>query len=323
MSEVEPAGSPERPRQGRIAGFWVRLVADGIDAFVLGAIGAALAAFLPGPLGALGQQGAFVGLAIALAYHGVLQSELGGGRTLGKRLLGLRVRRVDGRLLSLDRSVLRYGLLALLFYGGAVLAALLRYLPAPLARVAAPLGFGVLLALFVGCGVLVPFHPLKRGLHDLVADSIVVRGGMPPARRLAKKLRSTREQSLIVGAALLAVAAAGAGFVARRAMQPLAMLAPITEDASRLGVGGPSASVTTEWSPQGLRKAIHVEGFVRPSELRAHPRQLHDSIVAAVRARIDDPEIVAVRTTFGTGVRLGIYSSSFTIVEDATTTIAP
>src|SRR5207302_7431956 len=38
----------------------------------------------------------FVGLAISMAYTGILQSRLGGGRTPGKRMLGLRVVRLDG-----------------------------------------------------------------------------------------------------------------------------------------------------------------------------------------------------------------------------------
>ena len=77
----------------------------------------------------LGERAVFVGLAISMAYTGILQSRFGGGRTLGKKLLGLRVVRLDGSLMSLDRSLVRYALMGLLVYQGAVAYALVGLLP--------------------------------------------------------------------------------------------------------------------------------------------------------------------------------------------------
>src|SRR5690349_2424365 len=100
------------PGQGRIAGFWIRFASDVLDALLLGLVGFVIVSIFRGPLIRLGESAVLIGLAISLVYSGILQSHLGGGRTLAKRMLGLRVVRLDGSLLSIDRSLVRYGLLA-------------------------------------------------------------------------------------------------------------------------------------------------------------------------------------------------------------------
>lgn len=82
---------------------------------------------------------ALLGFAYAAIGHAVM------GATLGKRLLGLQVVGPDGERPGLARSAARSGL--------AVLGA-------------AGLGVGVLMALFTRSG---------RSLHDLVADTVVIR----------------------------------------------------------------------------------------------------------------------------------------------------
>ena len=59
-----------------------------------------------------------VGLVISLTYYGLLQSALGRGQTLGKRLLRIEVIGVDGAHLSIGRAVLRSLFLALIVYPG-------------------------------------------------------------------------------------------------------------------------------------------------------------------------------------------------------------
>src|SRR5688572_4687565 len=64
----------------------------------------------------MGGYGRLLGFAVALAYFGVMNSRIGGGQTLGKRLLGVRVVAGDGRTLSLPRSFLRYCVLGIPFF---------------------------------------------------------------------------------------------------------------------------------------------------------------------------------------------------------------
>ena len=65
----------------------------------------------------LGQSGRLVGFVIALLYFGLLNSSLGGGKTIGKRLMKIKVvGQKDGRLISLPASTCRYTVLALPFF---------------------------------------------------------------------------------------------------------------------------------------------------------------------------------------------------------------
>jgi uncharacterized RDD family membrane protein YckC len=88
-----------------------------------------------------------VGVAVSLAYHVVSWGH--GGQTPGKIMVGVQVVRKDGQELGYKRAFLRWV--------GYLLALL-------------PLGLGLMLVLF---------HPRKRGLHDLVAGTCVVRVKRP------------------------------------------------------------------------------------------------------------------------------------------------
>jgi uncharacterized RDD family membrane protein YckC len=205
---AEAAPSTTTPAEfGRIAGFWVRVGADALDASFLWIIGLLLALPLRGAFLRLGERGVFVGLVISLLYTGVLQSRLGGGRTLGKRILGLTVIRPDGKLMSLDRSFVRYALMGLLVYQSAVASMLALVVPFLSLSLAETLMSAVAVALFLGCVLVVPFHPLKRGLHDLLAGTIVIRGAMPNPVYIAARMNAHRDRLIIVGAVGLVVVA--------------------------------------------------------------------------------------------------------------------
>ena len=140
-----PSGAPA----GAVAG-WRRAAAWAVDAGVLAAASApplllawrALPAgpdLLPGLLRTAAPLAALLGFSYAALAHALM------GATVGKRLLGLQVIGPDGGLPSLGRSAARSGL-AILGAGG--------------------LGLGVLPALFTKS---------HRGLHDLLADTVVIR----------------------------------------------------------------------------------------------------------------------------------------------------
>jgi uncharacterized RDD family membrane protein YckC len=187
--------------EGRVAGFWIRLVSDLCDAIFLGVTGFFIAWIFRAPLLAMGERAVIIGAPIALAYTGVLQSSIGRGQTLAKRIFRLRVLRLDGRYLSLDRALTRWAIMGVMSYGGAVAIALSTALPfLKVTTIAAVLG-GAQLALVLGCVLLVPFHPLKRGLHDLLTGSIVVRGGGIPSEVVAR-LNNPRRDRILVSVAV-------------------------------------------------------------------------------------------------------------------------
>ena len=301
---------------GRVAGFWIRLGADVLDAVVLFVVGWMLSLPLRALFEQLGERAVFVGLAISMAYTGILQSRFGDGRTLGKKLLGLRVVRLDGTLMSLDRSLVRYALMGLLVYQGAVayaLVGLLRFLD--FASVQLVVG-GVATVLFLGCVMVVPFHPLKRGLHDLLAGTIVIRGRMPDPVFIAARINRRNDRRIVVGAAVLATIAIGAGAIVshRLASSPqLNSLLAIADEMRESGLSNVGISRNTVWNNGGPPVVtVMGSGFIpRPAgggepDWAAAEERFAQTVKEALP---DDSGVDRIGSAFRTGFNIGIYKS--------------
>jgi Predicted membrane protein/domain len=156
----------------KIAGFWRRLGAFAIDLILLGITGLILGALFFDPLARMGAYARLIGFAIALAYFGICNSRIGGGQTLGKRWLGVRVVDAHDQLLSLPRSLLRYAVLGIPFF--------VNGLPLdPKLAMSTPLGYLLALVVFGGMFAIVYLYIFNRrtrqSLHDLVVGSYVER----------------------------------------------------------------------------------------------------------------------------------------------------
>ena len=132
------------------SGFWIRLLACFIDSIALIATEVALVAALPGlSLTRYTDGSQFVwvfneiSFFLGIAYYTLAVSLF--STTIGKRLLGLYVLRRDGSKISFPRAFLRY----------------LAYIPSYLL-----LGIGFLM---------IGFSRDKRGLHDRICDTVVVK----------------------------------------------------------------------------------------------------------------------------------------------------
>lgn len=167
--------NPDLGAAGMIVGFGPRLLADLLDAFVLGIVGYAIGYPLRYSISSLGLHSLWVGLVFNFVYFGVFHARLGGGQTLGKRVVGIQVLKRDGTFLSFRDSLIRYLTLSGVFYSG-LYESLVAFLPAQ-ASTAGAVFMSVVPWASLACFVLVPFHPLKRGLHDLLAGSVVVYKG--------------------------------------------------------------------------------------------------------------------------------------------------
>jgi len=168
MDGLHGESSPNR----EIAGFWRRLGALAIDLVLLGIVGWILGWVLFDPLARMGAYAKLIGFAIALAYFGICNSRIGGGQTLGKRWLGVRVVDVHDQLLSLPRSLLRYAVLGIPFFANG--------LPlSPEQAISSPLSYLLSLVIFGGMFALVYLYIFNRrtrqSLHDLVVGSYVER----------------------------------------------------------------------------------------------------------------------------------------------------
>ena len=316
---------------GRIAGFWIRVGADFLDAVFLWIVGWMLSLPLRGLFLRLGERGVFVGLAISLLYTGVLQSRLGGGRTLGKRILGLTVVRPDGTLISLDRSLVRYALMGLLVYQGAVAATLALVVPFVSLSLAETLLGGIAVALFFGCVLVVPFHPLKRGLHDLLAGTIVIRGERPDPAYIAARMNPRRDRRIVGGAAAVAVLAVLVAIVVGQRVSQDPSTAPMLSFVHQMESAGVSeAGVITRASSVNFGTptvTVIASGFVGQSAGAAEPNlaALHTSLTKGLRDLIaalpPGTTIDAAGTALTTGFNLGIYKSLDTevVVESVRT----
>jgi uncharacterized RDD family membrane protein YckC len=108
-SDSRPEGPPvsELPTRA-VASFWPRIFAFLID-IVITAVPCAFVGFTSYRFFAESKlAGDLLGFFITLPYFAILGSSLGGGQTLGQRILHIRVADRDGRRLSLERSFLRY-----------------------------------------------------------------------------------------------------------------------------------------------------------------------------------------------------------------------
>ena len=101
------------------------------------------------------------------------------GQTLGKWATGLCIRRIDGEPLNLARSALRH----LIAYPLSFLIIGLGFLVAEFPTAAIVAAGGFVLTLAVGF-VMAAFGANGRALHDIIADTVVVREDVRRTRRI-------------------------------------------------------------------------------------------------------------------------------------------
>ncbi len=158
-----------------VVGFWLRLVSDFLDVIVLGLLGILITIPLKNVFYQIGENGLFIGLIITFLYTGILQSYIGNGQSIAKKILKIQVLDINGKYLSLQKSFLRYTVIAFVFYNSWIITALTSILPFLNNVIFQTIYSFFIIFLFLGVTVLIGLHPLKRGFHDLIAKSIVVR----------------------------------------------------------------------------------------------------------------------------------------------------
>ncbi len=160
-----PLESPHRT----ISGFWRRLLALIIDGLLLGLVGFVCGLVLFDPLAQLGGWGRVIGFLIALAYFGILNSSIGKGQTVGKRLMTIEVVDRFGQHILLARSLVRSVVLATPFFlNGALI---------PPGVMMSPVGYVIGFILFGLGGAIIYLYAFNRltrqSLHDLAVGTFV------------------------------------------------------------------------------------------------------------------------------------------------------
>ena len=166
---AQPAAAPEPvPAPARdVHVFWRRVAALLLDTLLLGILGAIAGWPLFDWFASLGSAGRLVGFGVAWVYFGILNSAIGGGQTVGKRIMGLEVVDHAGRHVTLRRSGVRYFILGVPFFlNGAINS------PSWIGYLA---GF----VIFAGGGSIIYLFLFNRrtrqSLHDLICGTFVTR----------------------------------------------------------------------------------------------------------------------------------------------------
>ena len=146
--------APQAYATTQLAGFWRRLVAYLIDGIIVGVVSSVITSLINAGIHAsfsdttgYSTRSGLISLIIGLVYFGWLWGTR--GQTLGYMALGMRVIRTDGSDISIGRAAVRY----IALWVSAALCAI-------------PL---IISAFMVGLG------QRKQAIHDLVADTVVVR----------------------------------------------------------------------------------------------------------------------------------------------------
>jgi uncharacterized RDD family membrane protein YckC len=159
----------ETPLRRSIGSLWRRVVAFAIDGMILFLVGTGIALPFFDTFSRLGSWGPLVGFCLALPYFAILDSAIGNGQTVGKRLMHIQVIDESGSTISLWRSAARYAVFAVPYF--------LNEMSLPVTRT--PRAVSTIVSLIVfGIGgaslyLMVFNRNTRQGIHDLITESYV------------------------------------------------------------------------------------------------------------------------------------------------------
>ena len=164
-----PSAAETLPPDRSIGSLWRRFVAFAVDGIIVGVAGTVVALPFFEAFSHLGPWGRLVGFLLALPYFAILDSRIGNGQTVGKRLMHLQVIDKNGTTISFGKSVVRYAVFAVPYYVNEILL--------PTSRT--PWVVSALLSLLIfGVGGTTLYLMLfnrhtRQGIHDLAIGSYV------------------------------------------------------------------------------------------------------------------------------------------------------
>ena len=153
------------------SGFWHRIFAFIIDGLLLGIVGFICGLLLFDSLAQLGGWGRLIGFLVALAYFGILNSAIGKGQTVGKRLMKIEVVDRIGQHIPLGSSLLRCIILTTPFFlNGALI---------PPKVMMSSVGYIIGFILFGFGGAIIYLYVFNRrtrqSLHDFMLGTFVTK----------------------------------------------------------------------------------------------------------------------------------------------------
>jgi uncharacterized RDD family membrane protein YckC len=295
-----------------IAGFWRRLFAWLLDIVILGLIGQLLSLLFSSFLFSIGPYGRPIGLVFTIPYFGIMNSEIGGGQTLGKRLMKIAVRNKDNHPIELGRSIIRILLLAVpsLFNQWAI---------PPLQN---PVVQWLVAVVVFGLGgatiyLMVFNRTARQGVHDLLLGTYVVKLG----GTAIKSFPTTPRLHWIVGAAWLGMVATGSliasivapSVISESSLAPVMNLYYHLQNDPRFFTVGVSDTTFSGSNTEPTRVLV-ITAWYKGKLEEGDSEDVIQSIVKAVlenSENIDDYDGIQVRIT--TAYDIGIASANVTL----------
>lgn len=289
----------------KIAGFWRRLLAFLTDCLLLGLVGFALGLVFYDTLAGLGVWGKLVGFIIALTYFGILNSAVGNGQTLGKRLVNIKVVDREGGLISLHRSFLRYTILGVPFFlNGAMISPSVVTLTIIASLIIFGAGFAIIYLYIFN-------RRTRQSLHDLLVGTLVVRATdvePPPVIRVWKYHLAIAG----IGAVLILVLSLVATILIGQSVG-ISDLYAVQENIQNSGkVHFSSVFVGIVWRPDGETRYLQINAVWKEK-----PESFEDaaSEIAAIVMRdykdIVSKDVLAVTVTYGFDIGIASGWSSY------------
>lgn len=290
-----------------VVGFWRRFFADFLDAIFLGIPGYGIGYLFKYNFSAMGSHAIWIGLVCSFIYYGLQHTRIGGGQTPGKRLLGIQVLRRDGQYLDFGKSFLRYLVVSFVFYNW-IYGSLISHLPQTAMMAAGSIYFLVIIWAFFACFLMIPFHPLKRGLHDIAADSIVVYKGCFDNEVLDQMEDSAKVKRALIILSIGSVLLAGGcilGLVKFSGSRDMSKLAEIQKS---LGTEYDISQVRAN-SFNGKAESLAVVVYVplKIFENKTEKERIRQEVFNKVKTRFNDLEPFGkLRIVMSSGYNIGI-----------------
>lgn len=291
-----------------VAGFLIRVLADMIDMAILWVFAFGLSFFMENWFTRLGENGVWIGLLVSIAYFVPTQSSFGNGQSLGKRVVGVQVLDMNGQPLSLARSFLRYLVIAFVAYIGVFTGVVNLIAGSSLQLFATSIVGTLWFVAAVGCYLLLPLHPLKRGLHDLIAGSVVVYRGRFNATALASMNNPAKAKKALALVGAISAIVIVIGICAFMAINKNFDMATMQELKTKLEATGKFREVSVNdntfknnsGTTHSLIVQAHVDGTFDQTKEDLKPS--YDLVFQAIRDQIKD---ISQYNNLRVGLRLG------------------
>lgn len=301
---LRPAPSIPRPDSTLPSGFWRRLVAFLVDGFIIAIPGWLIGLVFYDRLVRIGQSGRLIGVVIALLYFALLNSSLGKGQTLGKRLLKIRVVDLQGKTIPLHRSTLRYVILWLPFFCNHLMVDSGNlWLAIPLTLIVFGLGGSIVYFFFFN-------RKNRRTVHDFCAGTLVVKAEPQAAPEFSPTWRG---HFAILAVILVGLSIAGAVLIPSQMQKPEFAEILDLQQALQQEPGVHAVGVQYGWTRSGdnTTQWFAVSVNVSDPQVDLEETANHFAKLALTREdQIDQKDLLVVNVS--RGYDIGIAANRFT-----------